>query len=165
MELIRKVDAAVARCEKGLIILLFWGLIGLIVFNIVARNLFQLSFSKIFEIAPACVLWLALLGGSLALREGRHIRLELFLRYCPQRVRRMAAVAVNLCGMLIMAVLVYAALIFLVNELALFGMWGGVAIIFPLFFLLAFFRLTTRLIFTLGEFRESRESPTEGGVK
>jgi TRAP-type C4-dicarboxylate transport system permease small subunit len=146
---IRKADAAIARCEKVLIVVLFWGLIGLIVFNIFARNIFQTSFSKAFELAPTFVLWLALLGASLALRQGRHIRLELFLRYCPPGMRFIANVIVDLFGIIIMGILCYTAFIFVVNEMVLFGGWGAAAVIFPVFFFMAAFRLTTHLILLL----------------
>ena len=103
----------------------------LILFNIVSRNLSHLSFQKILEIAPTFVLWLALLGASLALKSRRHIRLELLLRFCPFSVRQAAGIATGLFGMAVMGILFYASLGFVANEIAIFGPWGWLSTIFP----------------------------------
>jgi len=128
------------------VVLLFSLLVVLIVFNIVSRNLFHLSFQKILEIAPAFVLWLALLGSSLALKSRRHIRLELLLRFCPSPVRHAAGILTGLFGMTVMGILFYASLAFLDNEIDMFGRWGWLSVIFPLFFALSCFRYLTLVI-------------------
>lgn len=127
-------------------VLLFSLLVVLIAFNIVSRNLFHLSFQKILEIAPAFVLWLALLGSSLALKSQRHIRLELILRFCSYPVRYVAGILTGLFGMAVMGILFYASLGFVDNEIDIFGRWGWLAVIFPLFFALSCFRYLTLVI-------------------
>ncbi len=145
MIILRKIDAGLAAAEKIIAVALFAALAGSIVINIVARNLFQTSFQFLLEIGPALVLWLALVGSTLALRENRHIRIELVLRFCPRWFVRLAERLCALFGMAIMALLGYSSFEFVANEVAIFGTKGWLAAVFPLFFALAFFRFFTRV--------------------
>jgi TRAP-type C4-dicarboxylate transport system permease small subunit len=76
MRLLRKIDHGLAVAEKVIAVALFFALVASITVNIVARNVFQVSFQMLLEIGPALVLWLALIGSTLALRENRHIRIR-----------------------------------------------------------------------------------------
>ncbi|MBR9985159.1 MAG: TRAP transporter small permease subunit [Desulfosarcina sp.] len=143
---IKRVDDALALFEKSVIVFCFSMLVCFIVFNILSRNLFHLPSHKIFEAGPNLVLWLALLGASLALKRQRHIRLELVLRYCSGRIRWWAAVAVNLFGALVMGVLLVASFEFVNNEMVMFGGWGRLSMIFPFFFSAAAFRYLAALL-------------------
>ena len=144
---IKRVDDALALFEKSVIVLCFSLLVGFIVFNILSRNLFHLPSHKIFEAGPNLVLWLTLLGASLALKRQRHVRLELFLRYCSGRIRLFAAVAVNLFGAIVMGVLLVTSFGFVKNEIAMFGGWGRLSMIFPFFFSMAAFRYLSALLY------------------
>lgn len=146
MKWLKQIDEFLAHGERILVVCLYSTLIGLIVFNITTRNFFHLSFHRILEIAPAFVLWLALLGATIGLKQNRHIRLELFLRFCPLKTRRIAARTVCVFGLMVMGALFCAALQFTANEIKIFGPWGASAIIFPLFFALAAFRFLVRLM-------------------
>jgi TRAP-type C4-dicarboxylate transport system permease small subunit len=48
--------------------------------------------------------------------------------------------------MVIMAVLGYGSLDFVTNEVAIFGTRGWLAVVFPIFFALAFFRFFTQVL-------------------
>jgi TRAP-type C4-dicarboxylate transport system permease small subunit len=147
IKIIKRVDDALALIEKSVIILCFSLLVFFIVFNILSRNSFHLSSHKIFEASPNLVLWLALLGASLALKQQRHIRLELVLRYCSNPIRRWAAVAANLFGAVVMGILLITSFEFVNNEIAMFGNWGRLSVIFPIFFSVATFRYLTVLLY------------------
>ena len=147
INVIKRVDDALALFEKSVIVLCFLLLVFFIVFNILSRNFFHLPSHKIFEAGPNLVLWLALLGASLALKRQRHIRLELVLRYCSGRIRRWAAAAVNLFGTLVMGILLVTSFEFVDNEIAMFGDWGRLSIIFPFFFSVAAFRYLASLLY------------------
>jgi TRAP-type C4-dicarboxylate transport system permease small subunit len=129
-----------AKFEKFLIVLLFSALISVIAFNVISRNLFQVSFQKILEFAPSIVLWLALTGSTLALKQHRHIKLELMIRYFPEKLRFIAGVAVTVFGISIMGILFLASLVFVKNEIEMFGGWGWLSLIFPFFFSVSAFR-------------------------
>ena len=143
---LRKIDHGLAMAEKAIAVTLFFALVASIAVNIVARNLFQVSFQYLLEMGPALVLWLALLGSTLALRANRHIRIELVLRFCPPRLGVLADRVCGLFGMAIMAVLGYGSLEFVTNEVALFGARGWLAVVFPAFFTIAFFRFLTQVL-------------------
>lgn len=143
---IHHLDDRLLWLERGLAVALFTLLIGIICLNIVARNFLQMTSHRLIELAPAMVLWLALVGATLALKHQRHIRIELLLRFLPPVWRRLAIVATSLFAMTVSGVLAYAAFVFVHNEIILFGAWGWLAICFPLFFLTAFFRFGVRLL-------------------
>lgn len=147
IKIIKRFDDTLALIEKWVIVLCFSLLVFFVVFNILSRNFFHLPSHKIFEAGPHLVLWLALLGASLALKEQRHIRLELVLRYCNNRIRRWTATAVNLFGALVMGILLVSSVEFVDNEMAMFGDWGLLSIIFPVFFSMAAFRYLTGLLY------------------
>ena len=140
LKYIKKIDTFLARLEKTIILILFSGLVTLIIFNIVTRNLFNISYQKLLELLPSFVLWLALLGSTLALKNSNHIKLELLLRFFPDRVRHHANTFSCIFGMIIMGILFTVSVEFVNNEVEIFGPLGWSSIIFPLFFLLSFFR-------------------------
>lgn len=146
MHILRKIDTGLAAAERIIAVSLFFALVASIAINIVARNLFQASFQYLLEIGPALVLWLALIGSTLALRENRHIKIELLLRFCPPRLKAIAGRLCGVFGMVIMAILGYGSLEFVTNEVAIFGARGWLAVVFPLFFTIAFFRFFTTVL-------------------
>jgi TRAP-type C4-dicarboxylate transport system permease small subunit len=145
-QIIQRLDDALALIEKSVIVICFSLLVVFIVFKILSRNLFHLPSHQIFEAGPNLVLWISLLGASLALKQHRHIRLELVLRFCSMRIRRLAGMAVGLFGAVVMGILLVTSLEFVSNEIAMFGLWGRLSIIFPVFFSVAAFRFLTGLL-------------------
>ena len=105
--------------------------------------------------APAVVMWLALVGATLALKHERHIKIELALRLLPTKGQTAAQVATNLFAMGVCGVLGYAAVPFLVNEIQLFGVWGWLAVCLPFFFGVAFLRFALNLMACLGLMEEA----------
>ena len=140
MNTLHRIDRMVSKIERGLAVLLFLGLVGFITVNIVSRNLFHHPFQQLLEYSPTLVLWLSLVGTTLALKENRHIRLEVVLRYVPADVRRWAGRLTTVFGMAVMGILGVASIEFVRNEIAIFGASGYVTLIFPVFFSLATFR-------------------------
>ena len=146
MQFIRKFDEFLAVFEKFLVVVFFSALILLITFNVVSRNLFQISFQKILEISPSLVLWLALIGSSLALRNQRHIKLEILLRFCSDKIKAFAIISGSAFGMTVMGILFWVSIEFVRNEIVIFGKWGFISIIFPMFFAISFFRYFIQLM-------------------
>lgn len=140
MRLLAKIDDTLEIIEQAGVIFLFSALVLMITTNIFARNLFGVSYQKILEVSPNIVLWLALIGATLALKKQRHIKLEILLRYAGHRTRRLARLLGSLFGAVVMGFLFAASLTFVKNEMAIFGLQGGSAVVFPLFFALSLFR-------------------------
>jgi C4-dicarboxylate transporter, DctQ subunit len=145
MNIIHRIDRFLAACECLLAVVLFTGLMGVLTLNILLRNLAHKALPNTFEIAATLVLWLALVGGSLALRDRRHIKIEFLLRYLPPAWERWTNLAVSLFGLMVMGILMVTALFFTHNEIAIFGRSGWTTVVFPLFFALAAFRFALQL--------------------
>lgn len=156
MRLILKLNDALATAEKALVVFLFSTLIFLIVFNIITRNIFNISFQEILEITPGFVLWLTLFGTTLALKNGRHIKLELVLRHLGRRNRYLAQIMSGIFGMAVMGVLFVASFDFVKNEIEIFGHGGWTSVIFPVFFALSFFRYAVQTALSKSAGDESR---------
>jgi TRAP-type C4-dicarboxylate transport system permease small subunit len=133
-------DTGLEKIERFFAVMLYLLLIGMISVTIIARNLFHFSSHRLLELAPTIVLWLALVGATLALKHHRHIKIELLLRLLPRRARLAAMVLTDLFAMTVTALLAWVAVPFVHNEVALFGPWGWVAVCFPVFFGIAFLR-------------------------
>ena len=146
MRYINKFDEFLAVFEKSLVVAIFSALILLITFNVISRNLFQVSFQKILEISPSLVLWLALLGSSLSLKNQRHIKLEILLRFFSDKYKTFAIIAGSAFGMTVMGILFVVSIVFVGNEVVIFGKWGLISIIFPMFFAISFFRYFIQLM-------------------
>jgi len=144
---IRALDDYLEIVERCVLVLLFSILVLLIVANIVFRNFFQLSFSGLIEITPVLVLWISLVGSTLALKTRRHIKMDILLRFFSKRLCFAAAILVDLSGMSIMAILFFSSVEFVQNEIDLFGAWGVTTLIFPFFFSVSFFRFFSRITY------------------
>lgn len=155
MKYFRKIDLMLAVFEKAMVVFLFFTLILLVVSNIITRNVFHTSFQEILEISPTLILWLALFGASLVLKDKRHIKIEIFLRFLSLRARFYANFASSIFGMMVMGILFYASLDFVRNEIELFGWQGGATLIFPWFFCISFFRFFIQLFNPYRSYTES----------
>ena len=155
MKLIQKIDDSLAAVEKCLVIALYAMLILMIGFNILSRNLFNYASQQVLEILPVLVLWLALIGSTLAIKKQRHIKIELLLRFCSQRIRYMAHIATCLFGMAVMGILLWVSLDFIKSEVAMFGPWGLVSSIFPVFFAISFFRYLAKILYNISNYKHN----------
>lgn len=142
-------DGWLENTERALAVGLYLLLLGMICLNVVARNIFHFSFHRLLELAPTVVLWLAMVGATLALKRGRHIKIELLLRLMPRTAKDLAEILVSLFSMTVCAVLAWAAVPFVLNEAVLFGNWGWLALCFPIFFGIACLRFGLVLIQSL----------------
>ncbi len=152
MKLIQRIDDGLATVEKCLAVVLYAMLILMIGFNILSRNLFNYASRQVLEMLPVLVLWLALIGSTLAIKQQRHIKIELLLRVCSRRIRFMAHIATCLFCMVVMGILLWVSLDFIKNEVDMFGPWGLVSIIFPLFFSISFFRYGAKISYNIRDY-------------
>ena len=154
---LRRLDQGLVALERSLAVLITAALVLTMAGTVVGRHLIPISAPYLLEAAPLLMLWLALVGASLALQSGRHIRLELVMRLMPPALRRMGRVVAGLCGSGLMGFLAYLALDFLRGEIELFGPRGWTAVIFPAFFSAAALRFTIQA--AGGFIRAGKEAP------
>jgi len=146
VRLLRRLDGLLAAGERAMAVLLTILLVLAVAAAVVARNLIAMPSQNLLEAAPLLVLWLALVGASLALRRDRHIRLELVLRFAPPSLRRAARVLTGFFGAAVMTVLCTAAVGFVRGEIEIFGSRGWAGVVFPLFFAAAAFRFLLQAV-------------------
>lgn len=146
MQILTSIDRWLEKVERLIIVALFTLLTAFIAIAIFARNVLHTAAHGLLELSPVAVLWLALAGAGLALKYRRHIKIDLLQRYLPPRWQRLTISITSLFGMLVMAVLAYASIDFIINEINLFGARGWLSLCFPVFCLTACFRFFLQLI-------------------
>jgi TRAP-type C4-dicarboxylate transport system permease small subunit len=97
---------------------LLLGIVLLSALQIVFRNFFSFSIFWADELIRLAVLWLAMIGGVAASRDGRHIAIGIAGRYLPPPWRRPAAVAAALFAALVTAALAWQGYRFVADSYA-----------------------------------------------
>jgi len=77
------------RLEDGLLVLLLTSMILLAGTQILMRNLFDSGFVWIDPLLRVLVLWLGLIGATVATRHNKHIRIDLLSRYFARNSSRL----------------------------------------------------------------------------
>lgn len=106
------------RLETALLCLLLLAIVVLATLQIVFRNFFSFSLFWADELIRLAVLWLAMIGGVAASRDGRHIAIGIVGRFLPPAWRRPAAVAAALFAALVTAALAWQGYRFVSDSYA-----------------------------------------------
>ena len=106
------------RVETILLCLLLLGIVALATLQIVLRNFFSYSLYWADELIRLAVLWLAMVGGVAASRNGRHIAIGIVERYFPRPWHRPAAIAAALFAALVTAALAWQGYRFVADAYA-----------------------------------------------
>lgn len=138
--MITRIDQWLEKFEKALLIGLFLALMASMAINIIQRNLFGQSSQLTQELMPLMVLWISMVGASLGLRHGKHISMELFLRFVRPSFRKTIARMTAAFGALLMALGFYLSLDFMTGEIKIFGDKGYLSLVIPYFFAVTCFR-------------------------
>ncbi len=85
----------VARVERAACGLLIACLVGLILLNVVTRSLNHALF-WVDELAVYCMIWMALIGSSVLLREHRHVAVTLVTGMLSDKRRRLVSIVVDI---------------------------------------------------------------------
>ena len=83
------------RAEDGLLVLLLTTMIVLAGTQILMRNLFDSGFVWIDPVLRVMVLWLGLIGATVATRHNKHIRIDLLSRYFERNTHRLIQTVVS----------------------------------------------------------------------
>ena len=81
---LQRLDTWLARLERVLVVLLLTGTLGLGLLQAAWRNLCAGGLFWADELLQHMVLWLGLLGASLATHEQRHLNMDVLARLLPQ---------------------------------------------------------------------------------
>ena len=77
------------RVEDALLVLLLSAMIGLASTQILLRNLLDSGFVWIDPLLRVLVLWLGLIGATVATRNNRHIRIDLLTKFFRRNTHRL----------------------------------------------------------------------------
>ena len=116
MTALKKIDDVIARLEEALVVFM--------VFTIILLNVLQIFFRAMAVNVPAystsmnqiLVLWLAMIGGSLATRKAEHIKVDFVSKYLKGRLRYYIMLVIDIFAMVICGFLIVYALDFIKLE-------------------------------------------------
>ena len=119
--IVRVISHAVAWLEEGLLCLILLAMILLSCWQIISRDFFSGGYAWIDPLLRYQVLWVGLLGASLATRKGKHIAIDLVSYMAPERAKPWIKLAGDIFSTLVAATLTVAAIIFVRNEIQFSG--------------------------------------------
>jgi TRAP-type C4-dicarboxylate transport system permease small subunit len=96
------------RVNQGLIVVLMASMAVLVFANVVMRYVFNNSIFWVEEFTQYQMIWVAYLGAGLALREGRHVAVEMLQDVLPVPIRQF----IRWCIALAMAFFLLALIVF-----------------------------------------------------
>lgn len=91
-------------------------MVGVVLFQILARNLFHTGMEGADVLVRHLVLWVVFLGASVATREDRHIHIDLLPRFLSPKLKQLSGVLVALFSISVAGVLSYASFYFVMME-------------------------------------------------
>jgi len=177
MKILRTFSEWIARGEKLLLFAMLFSIVGVNLLQISIRllqSLLRTVGSDAVLSAPSwpadlnriLVLWIAMVGGSLATRNNEHIKVDFFSRILPDRSRRVAGALISAIGIAVCLLLVVFSIEFLKMEYELeetlvaipVPLWL-IQIIIPVGFSIIAFRF---LLHLLGGVEDPEGRPAEG---
>jgi TRAP-type C4-dicarboxylate transport system permease small subunit len=116
MTTLARINRLISRLEDSLLIGLVAGLLLVAVAQIILRNVLGEGLLWAEPAMRIAVLWIAMIGGMVACREGGHIKINLFDLYVQGRARRVLAALAHLGACATCAALAYASWLFVGYE-------------------------------------------------
>ena len=104
------------RLETLLLSVLLLGIIGLAGLQILLRNVFSSAIYWADDLIRIAVLWIAVIGGMAASREGRHIAIGIVPRYCPKSWHKPSSLAVTAFAAVVTGLLAWHACRFVADS-------------------------------------------------
>lgn len=98
------------RLEEGIAATLFIGGVLISLYGVFTRYVLNSPQSWITEIFEFLLVWSIFIGFGMALKDNRHIQVELLFDYLPKTAKRIVAVISNLIGGLYSFYLAYSSL-------------------------------------------------------
>ncbi len=99
-------ERVVVTANRWIIIAMMVVMAALVFMNVVCRYVFNFSIIWAEELSQYLMVWVAFLAAGLALREGRHVAIEMLQDRLPSKARRMTRHLVALVVIVFMGVLV-----------------------------------------------------------
>ncbi len=101
--MLKRAEKLFVQLNGGVIALMMFLMYVLVFTNVVTRYVFKFSLNWTDELARFLMIWTVFLGAGLAMREGRHVAIDVLQGYLPKRVKKYFRA---LIGIIILAFLV-----------------------------------------------------------
>ena len=144
LKLLKNLGRRLNLVEEIFISLLLLAMIFLAVLQIFMRILFDGGFVWADPLLRHLVLWAGMFGAALATKHGKHITIDIFSHFLPDRGALWLNLALNLFAAVVCGFLTWAAFLFIKNEIAFDS--GRVLIGIPVWVLNLVFPLTFALM-------------------
>ena len=99
--------------QTALLVVLLGAMVGVAVYQIVARNLFGTGLHWGPDLVQVAMLWVTMVGATAAAGSNRHISIDLVSRFADTRLRHLAARATALFAAVLCAALGWYAIAFI----------------------------------------------------
>ena len=119
------IDQVIAGVETFLLVLLLFFLMIAEVATALFREIGQANIAWVEQLLKYVVIWVGLLGASLATRSGEHISIEVVSRFTGPKLKRLVAAVVNLSAAFITFLLATSAYQYLKDDLSKYMINGG----------------------------------------
>jgi len=121
MSPLERTDQIIDLIEQIILVTMLSVMIFLAFIQIVLRNIFITGFSWADPLVRVLVLWVGLIGASLATKECKHINIDLISKGLPSQGKTISKFITNIFSFFISLLLLYASLKFLRNEIQMGG--------------------------------------------
>jgi len=142
--MINRIIKFINHIEDSLLVLILSTMIILAVYQIFSRNLLSEGVVWIDPLLRTLVLWVGLAGAVVATRTDKHIKIDVFLKYLPEKILPLIQRSVYLFTLLVCLLISWHATQFVMSEyeygtIAFSGVpaWATAIIIPVSFFLIA----------------------------
>ena len=98
--------------NRGLIVAMMAAMVALVFANVISRYVFNYSIIWAEELSQYLMVWIAFLGAGLAMREGRHVSVQMLQEALPQPVARFLRILLEIAILLFLASLVVLGVMF-----------------------------------------------------
>jgi TRAP-type C4-dicarboxylate transport system permease small subunit len=115
-DLWERIDEVIGRMEQILLVILLSALILVAFSQIILRNLFSTGIAWGDALVRGLVLWTGFIGATIAVRESKHICIDVVSRWLSPKGKKVVAIIINAFSFLICCFLCFAALKFINNE-------------------------------------------------
>ncbi|MGD9488403.1 MAG: TRAP transporter small permease [Calditrichaceae bacterium] len=117
MNLLRRINDAVAKVELGLLIFIVLTMVILAFIQVLLRNVFDQGILWGDTFLRHLVLWVGFIGASLATRDEKHIDIDILTRFLPVRAKSVVRIITNVFAGIICFILGKAGLTFVLQEI------------------------------------------------
>ncbi len=110
MEWLKKTNDVVYNVVKGIAIAMFATMVGLCIMQVIYRYVLKLPLSFSEELARFLFIWVTFLGTAMALKQGKHVKMELLIQTFPKVVQKVISVMVFVLSICTYGIMIYSGI-------------------------------------------------------